>query len=70
MKIVHCAKCNIVVKNEEIALNIKIIGKQIGMIRCYNCLADALACDVTKLEKMANYYKSTGCSIFQRKYTY
>lgn len=58
-----------IVDNDEIALNIKILGKQIGTVLCIECLAKDLDCDVNKLKDMANYYKSTGCHIFQRKYT-
>lgn len=70
MKIVHCVNCNLTVNNDEVALNVKILGNQISMIRCYQCLSDVLGCDETKLENLANYYKSSGCTIFQRIYTY
>lgn len=70
MKIVYCTNCNLVVNNDEVALNIKILGKQIGAVRCFDCLANVLDCDTAKLKELAKYYKKSGCSIFQRKYTY
>ena len=69
MKIVHCKQCGTRLSNNEIALNIKIFGKQVGVIKCYDCLADLLDCNSGKLRNMALYYKNTGCSVFQTKYT-
>lgn len=70
MKAVHCQFCGKRIGNDEIAINIKLFGKQVSFIRCYDCLAGFLGCKKDKLRKTALFYKSTGCSIFQRKYTY
>ncbi len=69
MKIVHCSHCGIRTRNDEIALNIKIFGKQVGTIRCYNCLSEFLGCDSAQLKRMSLYYKNSGCSVFKNKYT-
>ncbi|WMJ87002.1 hypothetical protein [Anaerocolumna sp. MB42-C2] len=69
MKTVQCKHCGTRIGNDEIALNIKIFGKQVGMIRCYDCLANFLDCNSDKLRNMALFYKNTGCSVFLMKYT-
>jgi hypothetical protein len=69
MKTVHCNHCGIRTGNDEIALNIKIFGKQVGTIRCYNCLSEFLGCDSGQLKRMSLHYKDSGCSVFQNKYT-
>jgi hypothetical protein len=68
MKIIYCRSCNNKVKNDEIALNIKIFGKQIGAIKCYDCLAEFLNCKSSKLMELSEYYKKTRCSIFNTRY--
>ncbi|ROR27403.1 hypothetical protein EDD66_106100 [Mobilisporobacter senegalensis] len=70
MKEAHCKHCGKRIYNDEIALNIKIFGKQVGYIRCYDCLSEFLGCKSDKLRKTSLFYKNTGCSIFQVKYTY
>ncbi|WP_313132069.1 hypothetical protein [Anaerocolumna sp.] len=68
MKEVHCAICNKNVKNDEIALNVKILGKQLGSIRCYDCLAAVMNCSTSKLTELSDYYKSSGCNLFKINY--
>jgi hypothetical protein len=68
MKEVHCAGCNKKVTNDEIAVNIKILGKQIGIIRCYDCLAAFLNCSRAKLLELSEHYKSSGCNFFKINY--
>lgn len=68
MRIVCCTDCKSKVINDEIAINIKILGKQIGSVRCYDCLSKALSCESIKLKELAEYYKVTGCTVFQTKY--
>ncbi|MGB4658914.1 MAG: hypothetical protein WBI07_07035 [Mobilitalea sp.] len=69
MRVVHCRDCGKTVSNDEVALNIKIYGKQIGAVSCYDCMAGHLVCEPSKLIQLTEFYKSTGCSIFQTKYT-
>ncbi len=70
MKTVYCQHCGEKIYNDEIALNIKIFGKQVGGIRCYDCLSAFLGCNSGKLREISLFYKNTGCSVFQNKYTY
>ncbi len=68
MKEVHCAICNKKVINDEVAMNLKVLGKQIGSIRCYDCLADVVNCSTAKLTELSEYYKSSGCDLFKVNY--
>ena len=69
MKTVHCEECRCAVTNNEIALNIKLLGKQIATVRCYACLAEALNCTVKELNEKVQYYKDMGCTVFEKIYT-
>lgn len=69
MKKVHCHKCTKELSNNEIALNLKLLGKHIGTLHCYQCLSEHLCCDTDKLKGLAERYKSSGCLLFQTKYT-
>jgi hypothetical protein len=69
MKKLNCHCCNKRIDNNEIALNLKLLGKQIGIFRCYQCLSEYLSCEEKKLEEMAEYYKNSGCIVFQTNYT-
>lgn len=69
MKTVSCYSCNREVYNDEIALNIKLFGKHIGVVYCYDCLSHRLSCEVTELIKLSDYYKNTGCTIFKTQFT-
>lgn len=69
MKTVHCAECGCSGTNDEVALNIKLFGWQIATVRCYACLAKALSCTVMELHEKVQFYKSMGCTVFERVYT-
>ncbi len=69
MKKVHCHKCRAELSNNEIALNLKLLGKHIGTLHCYQCLSEHLCCETARLEELAEQYKSSGCLLFQRNYT-
>ncbi|WP_099204081.1 hypothetical protein [Scatolibacter rhodanostii] len=69
MKTIHCSACRCVVTNNEVALNIKLLGKQIATVRCYACLAKALDCTVEDLHEKVAFYQSMGCSVFKEIYT-
>jgi hypothetical protein len=69
MKKVLCHDCGKNINNYENALNLKLLGKQIGTFRCYGCLAKHLGCEAKKLIEMAEYYKNSGCFLFQTNYT-
>ena len=68
MKEVHCVICSKKVTNDEVAMNVKVLGKQLGTIRCYDCLASVMSCSKTKLIELSEYYKSSGCNLFKINY--
>ena len=69
MKVLYCHDCNNKISNDEIALNLKLLGKQIGVFRCSSCLSAVLGCEIELLKKMTDYYKNSGCILFQTTYT-
>lgn len=69
MKTIHCYSCQHMVTNDEIALNLKLLGKQIAVVRCFHCLAKALACTVEDLQEKIEFYKKMGCQTFDKIYT-
>ncbi len=69
MKRVHCHGCTKELSNNEIALNLKLLGKHIGSLHCYQCLSESLGCDTVRLQELAEQYKSSGCLLFQTNYT-
>jgi hypothetical protein len=68
MKAVYCGKCKAQVDNDEIALNIKLFGKQISNVQCYHCLSKSLYCNVSELQEKVDFYKSMGCTLFNINY--
>jgi len=69
MREIHCARCKAKVSNNEIALNIKLLGKQISTVKCYNCLSKSFYCGVSELQEKVDFYKSMGCTLFEIDYT-
>ncbi len=68
MKIVHCNDCKQRISNDEIALNIKLLGKHNARLRCNHCLSKTLGCNEEKLREMTVFLKNSGCMLFQRTY--
>ncbi len=68
MKKVNCDHCDKELCNDEIALNLKLLGKQIGNFKCYQCLSQYFSFDTEKLISLAEYYKNSGCFLFQISY--
>ncbi len=69
MKRIFCDNCRRELCDDEIALNLKLLGKHIGTFRCYECLAVWVGCDAIKLKQMTEHYKRSGCILFQINYT-
>ena len=69
MKVVYCYDCKQKLSNDEIALNLKLLGKYIGKFRCDCCLSATLGCERQKLVNWMSYYKNSGCILFQTIYT-
>lgn len=69
MKAIHCGKCKAAVGNDEIALTLKLFGKQVPYVLCYHCLSETLYCEVSELQERAEFFKSMGCELFKIDFT-
>lgn len=67
-RLIKCTQCKGELTNNEIALNFKLFGKQIGMLLCYECLSYRLDCKKETLEIKANNLKQSGCALFSIDY--
>lgn len=68
MKRLLCIGCETVLRNDEIALNLKLRGRSTGTFFCMNCLARQMDCGVDELSELARFFRRNGCELFQRNY--
>ena len=66
MKAVHCAGCEKRISGDEVALNQKLLGMQIGRFFCIECLAVRLDTTLEYLQKLIVQFKEKGCTYFTR----
>jgi len=66
MKTTYCRDCGTVLCGREIALSLKLLGRQTGAFRCFCCLAGALGAKADDLRELADYYYAGGCTLFVR----
>ena len=66
MKAVHCAGCGKRISGDEVALNQKLLGMQIGSFFCIECLAVRLDTAPDYLQKLIVQFKEKGCTYFTR----
>lgn len=66
MKAVFCAGCGRRTSADEVALNQKLLGVQIGRFFCIRCLAARLDTTTEYLQKMIVHFKEKGCTYFAR----
>ena len=66
MKAVFCAGCGKRISADEVALNQKLLGIQIGRFFCLSCLARQLDTETEYLEKLIIRFKEKGCTYFTR----
>ena len=66
MKRVFCAECRAELTIDEVALNQRLLGMQIGSFYCLNCLARRLYTTPGHLQKMILRFKERGCAYFTR----
>lgn len=59
-----CKVCKKELSKDEIALNKKLIAKDITYFLCIECLAELLGCDTDALINKINKYKEQGCDLF------
>ena len=66
MKAVCCAGCGRRTSADEVALNQKLLGMQIGRFFCVDCLAVRLDTTAAYLQKLIAHFKEKGCTYFTR----
>lgn len=69
MKAITCCKCGDRLLNQDVAMNLKLLGRQIGVVYCVACLARHLGAREDQLRERQRQYMQTGCSLFARRYT-
>ncbi len=59
-----CKKCGRKLKNDEIALNKKLIHPELESFLCLTCLAEHFKVDEEKLKEKIAFFKRIGCTLF------
>jgi len=65
-----CHECEQEIKNENItakdtvALNKKLLGRNINRFFCAGCLAESLNIEKAELPEMVENFKTQGCKLF------
>ena len=68
MKRLPCNECGRSRRNQEIALNLKIRGRSIGVFYCEDCLSERMDSTVGELRELARFFSEHGCELFSRQY--
>ena len=63
-KIVKCKFCGAVLEKDWIALNKKLIRRDLKEFLCLTCLADDFNCTVEDLQDKIEEFKEQGCTLF------
>ncbi len=66
MKAVFCAGCQAKMSVDEVALNQRLLGMQIGSFFCVTCLAGRLGTTPKHLQTLIVRFKEMGCAYFTR----
>ena len=66
MKAVFCSGCGRRITIDEIALNQRLLGIQIGRFFCTECLANRLDTTPDHLATLIARFKEMGCAYFTR----
>lgn len=66
MKAVSCPACGRQITTDEIALNQRLLGVQIGSFYCTECLAKHLNTTSNHLKTLIIRFKEMGCVYFTR----
>lgn len=66
MKAVFCKECKAPVTSDEVALNQRLLGMQIGAFYCTDCLAGRLHTTSGRLRMLISRFKEMGCAYFTR----
>ena len=60
----QCKCCGAELKKDWIALNRKLLDKDVKDFLCISCLADTFGCDIEDLEEKIEEFKEEGCVLF------
>jgi len=60
----YCKQCGRKLKNDEIALNKKLIHPELESFLCLTCLSERFKLDEEKLNEKIAYFKRIGCTLF------
>ena len=66
MKAVYCADCGGRTSADEVALNLKMFGMQIGRFYCIGCMSRRLRTEPEHLRELISRFKKNGCTYFTR----
>ena len=66
MKTAVCASCRRILCSDEVALNQRLLGMQIGVFYCTDCLAEKLHTTSAHLLTLIARFKEMGCTYFTR----
>lgn len=65
IKKIYCSFCNTeILEKDIIALNRKLLGRNIKRKLCITCLADYLSCTEEDLRIKIEEFKEQGCTLF------
>lgn len=59
-----CCVCARALKRDEVALSMKLLGREIDEFYCINHLAEFLECCVEELEIKIEEFREQGCGLF------
>ena len=65
MKIVICHLCDTKLEKDHIALNKKLLGRQVKKFFCLRCFADYLSCSEDDLLIKIEEFKELRCGLFK-----
>lgn len=66
VKAVFCAECQTEISTDEVALNQRLLGMQVGSFFCITCFARKLHTTPEHLQKLIVRFKTMGCAYFTR----
>ncbi len=64
MKKIICIECGKTLSKDEIALNKKLISKEIEVFQCLKCMSMDMGCEEDDLKIKIEEFKEQGCSLF------
>lgn len=59
-----CIDCGKILSKDEIALNKKLIAKNVTEFQCLSCMSESLGGSVEDLEIKIAEFKEQGCTLF------